>query len=403
VALVFGILLTSSLSMTSSNEITSADYYLTNKRGEEPHWQYLLNSTQPTSTTPSKIIHPGKYIDFIWRTDFQPAGLNFSSGSWSFNLWLEINQSSFCKLSYGFYFLNFGAGYFGVTEPQVFDLDQIGIKEYTFTFTGKPALSIPPGWCFAFQLNASAANLYLDSTDMHSGVHFTSGPITTTTETPTTTVVTTQPGSQTSEATTSQQSTSPTASVTSSASSSTSETQISTSGTTGTFDHFSLTVHAHPKEFQYPSEPPDELNTLIVAEYSRDGVKKAETKETLFTLEVDRGSAVNLTVSSFPSNSTWIEWDNYGTGRTSGTYLTVQMNSDKTAIAYFSVATSTSSATTTGVGVVYVVPGFSAPSTFGGLLLAAAIVSVVRMKRYRHIVAAPREGRPAEAATRDRD
>jgi len=128
-------------------------------------------------------------------------------------------------------------------------------------------------------------------------------------------------------------------------------------------------------------EPTTELNVLISIEYFIDGVNKTETKSTLFIIEADKGSVVNLTVASFPPGSTWVEWDEYGTGRTSDFNISIHMNSDKNAIAYFLTSTSQNTTSTEGGNVVYVIPGFTATSILIGFLFAVMAILLVRAKR----------------------
>jgi hypothetical protein len=366
--LIFTVALSAFLNRTSSEPNTT--YYLTNQRGDSPYTQYLLKSDTPTSSSPSKITHPN---NFIWRTDFQPSVLNFSSGSWSFILWFETNESASCKLSLG-YFTGF-VSYIPITDTDTLHLDQAGTKEYNFIFNDVPAFNVPPGGCFAFQLNASTANLYIDSTDKPSNIQFSTQQQTTTT---------TQSETQTTESTPTQQTTSPSETQTESTSetpSTSSITSLTETGDQTSTEYFTLTVHAHPIETQYPMEPTTELNAVISIEYFIDGVNKTETKSTLFIIETDKGSVVNLTVASFPPGLNWVEWNEYGTGRTSDFNISIYMNSDKNAIAYFSTSTSQNTTSTEGGNVVYVIPGFTATSILIGFLFAAIAILLVRAKR----------------------
>ncbi len=114
----------------------------------------------------------------------------------------------------------------------------------------------------------------------------------------------------------------------------------------------------------------------VLAEYYIDGVKNTETKETLFTLEVDRGSFVNLTVTSLPQNHTWVEWDNYGAGRTIGTKVTVYVDSDRNIIGYLS-----RNATSFVGPQIIVIPGFTNESIFIGFLFAVTVIYLLRVNR----------------------
>lgn len=96
-----------------------------------------------------------------------------------------------------------------------------------------------------------------------------------------------------------------------------------------------LTIHAHLSDYQYPKEPSSEVKSKILINYFEDGLEKSVEEEPVFQVSVDYNSTAKLTVASTPPGLTWVEWDNYGFGRTSSINLTVFVDGNKTLIAYF--------------------------------------------------------------------
>ncbi|MFX0030950.1 MAG: hypothetical protein ACFE8B_17180 [Candidatus Hermodarchaeota archaeon] len=359
----------------AANEPSEIDYYLTKDRWDDPDYrlrQFKLKSEIPTGSESYQIKHPN---NFIWRTDFQPSGLNFSSGHWTFNLWFETNETNTCKLSLGL--LTKSLGYIPITEPKTFTLDQTAVQKYNFTLENVDAFTVPEGGCFAVQINATLANLYLDSQNQPSNVHYSLQIIATTSTTTTTDFITTQTQVTFTSQSTSEPISPPTTATT--------LTRIQTSTPTIIGEnHFSLIVHAHPQEIEYPSEPPSELKVKILVDYQIDGIRKTEIKETLFFLEVDKNTDVALNLSSYPTDFIWVEWDNYGLGRTRNTTILIQMDTNRNAIAYF-LNTSYPITTSTNPEVtVVVVPGFSDLSIIVGFLCAAAAILLTRITRYQY-------------------
>ncbi|MEM2122761.1 MAG: S8 family serine peptidase [Candidatus Bathyarchaeia archaeon] len=97
----------------------------------------------------------------------------------------------------------------------------------------------------------------------------------------------------------------------------------------------SLSIHAHPDGYQYPSEPPQELPVNVSASYVYDGVSISLIAPTPFQLQADMGSQASITVESIPPGYGWREWDDYGHGRTTSKTLKLTLNGDHVAIAYF--------------------------------------------------------------------
>ena len=97
----------------------------------------------------------------------------------------------------------------------------------------------------------------------------------------------------------------------------------------------SLSVHAHPDEYQYPSEPPQELRVNISASYVYDGISFSLSAATPLQIQADAGSPASLTVESTPPGYEWHEWDDYGFGRTGSKTLRLTLNGDREAVAYF--------------------------------------------------------------------
>lgn len=97
----------------------------------------------------------------------------------------------------------------------------------------------------------------------------------------------------------------------------------------------SVYVHAHPDEYQYPDEPPQELSVDISISYVYDGIASSLSASTPIQFQADLGSRAYLTIESTPPGYLWHEWDNYGLGRTSSTTLELTLNEDRIAIAYF--------------------------------------------------------------------
>ncbi|WP_455364141.1 hypothetical protein [[Eubacterium] cellulosolvens] len=359
----------------AANDPSEIDYYLTKDRWDYPYTQFKLKSEVPTGSESYKIKHPN---NFIWRTDFQPSGLNFSSGQWTSNLWLETNETATCKLSLGLF-----TGYLGyvpITEPKSFTLDQTSVQKHAFTFENVDAFTVPEGGCFAIQINATLANLYLDSQNQPSNVHYSLQIISTTSATTTTDFTTTQTQTQTQETFTSQSASEP-------ISPPTTTTLTGTHNSTSTIigeNHFSLVVHAHPQEIEYPSEPSSELKVQIHVDYQIDGIRKKEIKETLFFLEVDKNTTVALNLSSFPTDFIWVEWDNYGLGRTHNTTILIHMDTNRNAIAYFANTTFPIATSTNPDVTVVVVPGFSDLSIIVGLLCAVTAILLTRSRGYQY-------------------
>lgn len=96
-----------------------------------------------------------------------------------------------------------------------------------------------------------------------------------------------------------------------------------------------LEVHAHPVSYQYPNEPPKELEAEISVTYTSDGASRAESGKPAFSVFADDGTSASLRVERAPPGYVWVEWDEYGTGRSESEEITVLMDRDKTAIAYF--------------------------------------------------------------------
>jgi len=105
----------------------------------------------------------------------------------------------------------------------------------------------------------------------------------------------------------------------------------------------SLTIHAHHDAYQYPEEPVAELNATLEMTYQTNGTWKMQEPQTMgpeaFTLHVDRDSSVKLEVTQIPEPYLWHEWDEYGKGRGPSLGITILMDKDKTAVAYFTPKT----------------------------------------------------------------
>lgn len=97
----------------------------------------------------------------------------------------------------------------------------------------------------------------------------------------------------------------------------------------------SISIHAHPDGYQYPSEPPQELQVKISASYIYDGMAVSLSAVTPLQIHVDMGSPASITVESTPPGYIWHEWDNYGYGRTASKTLELTIKGDHVAIAYF--------------------------------------------------------------------
>lgn len=102
-----------------------------------------------------------------------------------------------------------------------------------------------------------------------------------------------------------------------------------------------LEVHAHPVSYQYPSEPPEELEAEISVTYTSDGLSRTESGKPVFSVFADDGTSASLRVERAPPGYVWVEWDEYGTGRSESEEITVFMDEDKTAIAYFKLLEAT--------------------------------------------------------------
>jgi len=102
-----------------------------------------------------------------------------------------------------------------------------------------------------------------------------------------------------------------------------------------------LEAHIHPDQYRYPNEPPAELQATNKIRYQLNGELKEETKTGRFEVRVDRGTEVTLTKVSDPEGYIWHEWDNCGFGRTSNPTITIRMDGDRTAIAYFTALDTT--------------------------------------------------------------
>ena len=365
------------------SEAQETRYYLSSQRGDWPFTQYLLKPGPPSSTDPVKVAHPN---NFIWRTDFQPSELTFGAGWWSLILWLESNESTTCMISLGIF-----NGFTGYNHINIatFPLNQTSLKQHVFTIDETPAFTVLEGECLAFQLNASSANLYVDSAETPSYVQFSTQPPSITTQTVTTTetqspTTSIQTLTQTTENTFTSQI--ETRTLESSSTTFTTETLwtetppyiTSPSITPG---RFTLMVHAHTEEFQYPSEPPHELSVFVLVERSLNGVKRVEVKETPFIVEIDGGTVANLTVIYFEPGLTWVEWDNYGVGRTNDSRVSILMNSNRNAVAYFSPEAFQSATSTEEQSVIIVIPGYSNMSILLGLLAAVSIITMRGSRR----------------------
>lgn len=367
----------------SSNDMEEVRYYLTNRKDYSPFIRYLLKPDAPTSTSPAKIVHPN---NFLWCTDFQPEDQTFEAGWWSFSLWLEANESVTCTVSLG-YIEPFTYRYIPITDMVEFSLDE---KPADGNIETSP-FTVPKGGCLAFRLNAPSANLYVDSIETPSHIQFsTQPPPTTTTITtvetlfPTTSIQTETQTIETAFTSPSETRTLDATSTTFTIETSRAETQpYITSPSTTSLGHSIITVHAHLEDFQYPSEPSQELNVAVLVERYLNGVKRVEVKETPFTIDADEGSIANLTVVSFEPGLTWVEWDNYGAGRTSNLRVSVLMDSNRNVVAYFSTKTPQSAATVEEPAVILVIPGYSNTSILLGLIAAASLISMREAKAKR--------------------
>ncbi|MEM3072566.1 MAG: hypothetical protein QW172_03830 [Candidatus Bathyarchaeia archaeon] len=371
----------SSILWGSSNDTEEVRYYLTNRKDYSPFTRYLLKPDTPASTSPAKIVHPN---NFLWCTDFQPEGQAFEAGWWSFSLWLEANESITYAVSFG-YIEPFTYQYIPITDMVRFSLYEKPAKGDIET----SPFTVPEGGFLAFRLNASSADLYVDSVETPSYIQFSTQPPSTTTTTITTSETQLQPtfiqtGTQTTETTLtspSETQTSETTFTTFTTETSQIETQPYITLSSFTPGHFTLMVHAHLVEFQYPLEPSSELDVAVLVERYLNGVKRVEVKETPFIIEADGGSVANLTVISFEPGLTWVEWDNYGAGRTGDLRVSILMNSNRNAIAYLSPEKPPSTTTTEESSVIIVIPGYSNISILLGLLSAASLITVRRGKR----------------------
>lgn len=111
----------------------------------------------------------------------------------------------------------------------------------------------------------------------------------------------------------------------------------------GYYEKATLAVHAHPMEYRYPSEPPTELNVAVTVHYIADGEEQIIEEDAPFQISVDYGSFTNVTVKTVPKDYYWHEWENYGYENTSSKSITVNMDGNRTLIAYVEYSTNESS------------------------------------------------------------
>jgi len=102
----------------------------------------------------------------------------------------------------------------------------------------------------------------------------------------------------------------------------------------GVYEKATLTVHAHPAQIHYPTEPPSDLNITVSVSYVHDGEILVEDHSTAFQITVDQGSTVNITVKTYPADYRWLEWENYGYWINSSTNVSLKMDGDRVLIAY---------------------------------------------------------------------
>ncbi|MEM2964526.1 MAG: hypothetical protein QXE22_03635, partial [Candidatus Bathyarchaeia archaeon] len=199
---------------------------------------------------------------------------------------------------------------------------------------------MPKGGCLGFILNAPSAILYIDSVGTPSHIQFSTQPppmatqtvIATETQSPTASIQTETQTTETIFTSPIETQTLESSYTTFTVETSRTETQHYITSPSTSLGHFILMVHAHLEEFQYPSEPSQELSVTVLVERHLNSVRRVEVKETPFIIEADGGSVANLTVISFEPGLTWVEWDNYGAGRTDDLRVSILMNSNRNAI-----------------------------------------------------------------------
>ncbi|MEM2901871.1 MAG: S8 family serine peptidase [Candidatus Bathyarchaeia archaeon] len=102
----------------------------------------------------------------------------------------------------------------------------------------------------------------------------------------------------------------------------------------GFYGKAKLTVHAHPAQIRYPTEPSSDLTITVNVSYVQNGEILSEERSTPFQISVDQGSTVNITVRAPPAEYRWVEWENYGYWLNSSTNLSLKMDGDRVLIAY---------------------------------------------------------------------